>query len=155
MPGARWTAALLALTLTACANDPGAGSRQVEGTTLGAITSSLFSTSSDNAAAGVTGSVGAPSGGILGGAAGASLDDRDRKRAAAAEAQALEHGQPGEPVGWRSASGSRGTVIPGAPYEVRGTRCRDYTHAIYIDGRPQSARATACRSSDGRWLPVG
>ena len=157
MPGARLTVALVALTLAGCAADQGAGSRHGEGPSLGAITSSLFSTSqSGSAPSGVTGSVGAtPAGGILSGPVGASLDDRDRRRAAAAEKQALEQGQPGEPVGWRGGSGRHGTVVPGVDYEIRGVRCRDYTHSIYIDGRPQIARTTACRNADGTWSPVG
>jgi surface antigen len=155
MPGARLTAAMAVLTLAGCAADPGAGSRQVEGT-LGAITTSLFSTSqAGSGSSGVTGSVGgASTGGILSGPVGASLDERDRKRAAAAEKQALERGEPGEPVGWRGAAGRHGTVVPGVDYEIRNVRCRDYTHSIYIEGRPQTARTTACRNADGTWSPV-
>lgn len=156
MPGARLTVALVALTLAGCAADSGTGARQVEGNSLSAITSSLFSTSQGGSAPGnVTGSVGAtPAGGILGGPVGASLDERDRRRAAAAEKQALEHGQPGEPVGWRGGAGRHGTIVPGVDYEIRGVRCRDYTHAIYIDGRPQTARTTACRNPDATWSPI-
>lgn len=96
------------------------------------------------------------SGGILGGAIGAALDERDRQRAFAAEVQALEYGEPGIPVGWRGEGPKRyGTVVPGAPYQTRGTRCRDYSHSIYIDGQPQTARGTACRNPDGSWAPVG
>ena len=71
--------------------------------------------------------------------------------------QALEQGEPGEPVGWRGDGPKRyGTVVPGAPYsETRGTRCRDYSHTIYVDGKPQTARGTACRNPDGNWSPVG
>ena len=95
-------------------------------------------------------------GGVLGGAIGGTLEERDRQRAFAAEVQALEQGEPGEPVGWRSDGPKRyGTVIPGAPYQLKGVRCRDYTHAIYIDGRPQTARGTACRNPDGSWTPAG
>jgi len=146
----------VALTLAACAGDLGTGPRQVEGSSLGAFTSSLFSTGQGSAASGVTGSVGAaPAGGILNGPVGASLEERDRRRAAAAEKQALEQGQPGEPVGWRGGKGRHGTVVPGVDYEIRGVRCRDYTHSIYIDGRPQTARTSACRNPDGTWTPVG
>jgi surface antigen len=148
------TVVLVALTLAACAADPGAGSRQ-DGASLGTLANSLFSTSQAGSAAGVTGSVGAaPAGGILSGPVGASLDERDRRRAAAAEKQALEQGQPGEPVGWRGGGGRHGTVVPGVDYEIRGTRCRDYTHSIYIEGRPQTARTTACRNPDGTWSPA-
>ena len=95
-------------------------------------------------------------GGILGGAIGTALDERDRQRAFAAEVQALEYGEPGLPVGWRGEGPKRyGTVVPGAPYQTRGAKCRDYSHSIYIDGRPQIARGTACRNPDGGWSPVG
>jgi surface antigen len=95
-------------------------------------------------------------GGILGGAIGTALDERDRQRAFAAEVQALEYGEPGIPVGWRGEGPKRyGTVVPGAPYQTRGVKCRDYSHSIYIDGRPQIARGTACRNPDGSWSPVG
>jgi surface antigen len=95
-------------------------------------------------------------GGVLGGAIGTSLDERDRQRAYAAEVQALEHGEPGIPVGWRGEGPKRyGTVVPGAPYQTRGAKCRDYSHSIYIDGQPQIARGTACRNPDGSWSPVG
>src|SRR5437764_1984654 len=152
MSGARLSAAMAVLTLAGCAGDPGSGSRQAEGT-LGAITSSLFSTSqAGSASSGVTGSIGATAtAGILSGPVGASLDERDRKRAAAAEKQALERSEPGEPVGWRGSAGRHGTVVPGVDYEIRGIRCRDYTHSIYIDGRPQTARTTACRNPDATW----
>lgn len=91
----------------------------------------------------------------MGGTLGAGLDERDRQRAYAAEMQAMEHGEPGAPVGWRSDRSNRhGTVVPGAYYETRGTRCRDFSHTIYIDGKPQIARSTACRNADGTWAPV-
>jgi surface antigen len=93
--------------------------------------------------------------GVLGNGLGANLDEPDRQRAFAAEMQALEQGEPGEPVGWRGTSGRYGTVVPGAHYDTRGVRCRDYSHTIYVDGRPQTARATACRNPDGTWSPVG
>jgi surface antigen len=131
-------AAAAALTLAACAGDPNPSV-------------------SSFAANGTTGTVaGAATGGVLGGALGGDLNDRDRRRAFAAEMQALEYGEPGTPIGWRGdTAGRHGTVIPGAYYETRGTRCRAYTHAIYIDGKPQTARSTACRNPDGSWSPVG
>ena len=109
---------------------------------------SLTSKPEATAFAGITG-------GILGGAIGSNLDERDRQRAFAAEVQALEYGDPGIPVGWRGEGPKRyGTVVPGAPYQSHGNKCRDYSHSIYIDGRPQIARGTACRNPDGSWAPV-
>ena len=139
MPGSKPIVALLALALAACASDSGP---QQTGTTAYTAT-------------------GTPAGkiaaaGVLGNGLGASLDERDRQRAFAAEMQALEQGEPGEPVGWKgSLAGRYGTVVPGGYYETRGVRCRDYSHTIYINGRPEAARATACRNPDGTWAPVG
>jgi len=122
--------------LSACASDANSGTRQGAG---------LFGTS--------TGVHGSPDG-I--GAIGAALDEQDRERAYAAEMQALQYGEPGAPVGWRSPeSGRHGTVVPGPAYQSSGATCREYTHSIFIDGRPQTARGTACRNSDGSWSPVG
>jgi surface antigen len=115
---------------------------------------------SSQPASNVTGSVGNTAAnrqvatvGVLGNGFGSVLDERDHQRAFAAEVQALEQGEPGEPVGWRGAAGRSGTVVPGAPYETRGTRCRDYSHTIFMDGKPQTARASACRNPDGSWTP--
>jgi len=128
-------ALLTALALAACAADPGP---QQTG-------SVAYSATSNKVA----------SAGVLGNGLGESLDERDRERAYAAEMQALDQGEPGEPVGWRGVSPGRyGTVVPGGYYETRGVRCRDYSHTIYVDGRPQTARATACRNPDGTWSPV-
>jgi surface antigen len=150
-------ATLAAITLTGCANNPyspkqdtGAVTGAVAGGALGAL---LGGRGAGNRVAGAL--IGAAAGGLLGGAIGASLDEQDRQRAYAAEMQALEYGQPGAPVGWRSdRTAHYGTVVPGPYYETRGMRCREYTHNIYIDGRPQTARGTACRNPDGSWTAV-
>jgi surface antigen len=93
---------------------------------------------------------------MLGGAIGAALDDSDRQRAYAAEMQALQRGEPGVPVGWRSReSGHHGTVVPGPLYQENGQTCREFSHTVYVDANPQIARGTACRNADGSWTPVG
>jgi surface antigen len=136
---------LLALALAGCANDLGFGPRR----DLGVLDTSFANTPT------ATPSTGRPATAAPGNPIGVSLDEGDRQRAYAAEMQALEHGEPGEPTGWRGAAGRHGTIVPGAPYEKSGTRCRDYSHTVYIDGRPQTARMTACRNADGSWSPVG
>ncbi len=155
----RVAAAILALAaLSACAGDPSIGPRQETGAGIGAITGAIIGSS---VAGGGVGSrlagaaVGAVAGGVLGGAVGAALDEQDRRRAYEAEMQALEYGQPGAPVAWRSERTTYyGNVVPGPYYEQRGRRCREYTHTIYVGGRPQSARGIACRNPDGSWTPV-
>jgi surface antigen len=92
---------------------------------------------------------------LLDGAIGAALTDRDRQRAYAAEMQALQHGEPGVPVGWRNRdSGHRGTVVPGPPYQENGQTCREFSHTVYVETNPQTARGSACRNADGSWSPV-
>jgi surface antigen len=158
MPKTKFIAVALvgALTLAACATEP--GSRQESGAVAGAVAGGIAGALLGGRGAGsrVAGAaIGAVAGGLLGSAIGASLDERDRRRAYAAEMQALEYGAPDAPVGWRGeSSGYYGTVVPGAYYEERGTRCRRYTHTVYIQGKPQVVRGTACRNPDGSWTPI-
>ena len=99
--------------------------------------------------------IGAAVGGFLGNRIGAALDDEDKRRAYAAEMQALETGPSGAPVAWRNPdSGRYGNVVPGPMYQVNGAPCRQYTHTVYIDGQPQTQRGTACRDPDGAWTIV-
>jgi surface antigen len=149
--------ALLGMSLASCANDPSVGPNQGFGATFGALTGALVGSSlGSNTGTRVAGAIaGATVGGILGGAIGSSLDEQDRQRAYAAQMQAIQYGEPGAPVSWRSPdSGRYGTVVPGQAYQTNGTTCREYSHTIYIDGRPQTARGTACRNPDGSWTPV-
>ena len=138
--------ALAALALGGCANNGGFGPNRDTG---------IFDMGATAPA--TTGSTSAPSTAAAPGRPiTASLDERDRARAYAAEMQALEYGEPGVPTGWRGdGTGRHGTIIPGASYDRAGTRCRDFTHSIYIDGRPQASRITACRNPDGTWTPTG
>ena len=139
--------ALSALALAGCANDGSFGPHRDTGMLDTNFTNGPVTTASAGRPATT-----APGANPLG----AGLDERDRQRAYAAEMQALEHGEPGEPTGWRGdRPGRYGTIVPGAPYERNGTRCRDYSHTIYIDGKPQIARMSACRNPDGSWSPVG
>jgi surface antigen len=152
-------AALTAASLSACAGDPYGGPRQDAGTVAGAVAGGIIGSSVAGRGVGnrlAGGIVGAAVGGILGGAIGASLDEADRRRAYAAEAQALQYGEPGTPVAWRNPdSGRYGTVVAGSPYQSGGRGCREYTHTIYIEGRPQTAEGIACRNPDGTWTPTG
>ena len=137
----------LGLSLAHCAGSPdgsGPGPRENSGTLLGAGTGAV-----------VGAAVGGLLGGLIGNRIGASLDDEDRRRAYAAQIDALETGRSGAPVSWKNPdSGRHGTIVPGPAYEERGHNCRSFTHTIYIDGRPQTARGTACHNPDGTWTPL-
>ena len=77
----------------------------------GLIGSQIGGGTGERIAAGVAG---AAMGGIIGNRIGASMDDEDKRRAYAAQIQALESGAPGAPVAWRNpASGRYGSVVPG------------------------------------------
>jgi surface antigen len=133
--------ALGGLALAACAGDAGL----TPGTVTGG--SNAF-----------TGSVpGAPDHALAtgaGAATAATLDPRDRDVAAAAQLRALQFGEPGAPVSWRSPeSGHRGTIVPGPAYQSNGLTCREFSHTVYADGRPQTGRGSACRNPDGTWTP--
>jgi surface antigen len=147
--------AVVGLALAACSAD--SGPKEVGGTAVGAVAGGLIGNaiggSVGNRVAGTV--VGAAVGGLIGNQIGAALDDEDRRRAYAAQMQALETGPSGAPVAWRNPdSGRYGNIVPGPAYQAGGGMCRQYTHTIYIGGRPQTQRGTACRNPDGTWRAV-
>ena len=151
---------LAVATLAACASDPYSPTpKQDSGTMTGALLGGVVGAAVGGRGAGnrlAGAAVGAVAGGLIGNAIGASLDEQDRQMAYAAEMQALEHGEPGVAVGWRSErTRYYGNVVPGPYYENAGRRCRAFTHTIYVNGRPEIARSTACRAPDGRWVAMG
>jgi len=147
---------LIGLSLAACS--AGSGPKEAGGTAAGAVAGGLIG----NAIGGAAGNrfagtvLGAALGGLIGNRIGSSLDEEDRRRAYAAQMQALESGPSGAPVAWRNPqTGIYGDVVPGPAYQANGASCRQYTHTIYIDGKPQTERGTACRNPDGTWSSVG
>ena len=134
---------LSVLGLAACS--AGSGPKEAGGAVPGASTGTRV--------AGAT--AGATVGTFFGSRIGPALDDDDKRRAYAAQVQALETGPSGAPVAWRNPdSGRYGNVVPGPVYQISGASCRQYTLTVFIDGRPQSERGTACRSPDGTWAPA-
>ncbi|HML09006.1 MAG TPA: RT0821/Lpp0805 family surface protein [Xanthobacteraceae bacterium] len=156
MPAIRFVAlALVCFSVAACSSD--SGPKEVGGTAVGAAAGGLIG----NAIGGTAGHriagtlLGAAIGGFIGNRIGAALDDEDKRRAYAAQMQALDTGPSGAPVAWRNPdSGRYGNVVPGPAYQVNGAPCREYTHTVYIDGKPQVERGTACRNPDGTWTTV-
>jgi surface antigen len=147
--------ALLGASVAACSAD--SGPKEVGGTAVGAVAGGLIGNaiggSAGNRLAGTL--IGAAAGGLIGNRIGAAMDDEDRRRAYAAEMQALETGPSGAPVAWRNPDSSHyGNVVPGPAYQADGATCRQYTHTVYVSGTPQIARGTACRNPDGTWTQV-
>jgi surface antigen len=151
---------VLGLALGACAGsgDPyGPGPKENTGTVLGALGGAIIGSQiGTGTTAHVAGAlVGAGLGALIGNRIGAAMDDEDKRRAYAAQMQALDAGAPGASISWRNPdSGRYGMVVPGPTYEEQGRQCRSYTHTIYIDGKPETARGTACRNPDGSWTPL-
>lgn len=137
--------------LAGCAGDPGpkTGAGVVGGALVGGTIGALTGGGGSSIVAG------AIAGGLVGGVIGNALDEEDRRRAYAAEMQALEYGGPGTPVRWDGRGGNYGVIQPGPVY-ARGSyqKCREYSHTIYVRGRPEVARGVACRNPDGTWSQV-
>jgi surface antigen len=155
MPARRLIAvALIGASVAACSAD--SGPKEAGGTVGGAAAGAIIGNvlaGSGNRVAGTV--IGAAVGGFLGNRIGAALDDEDKRRAYAAQMQALETGPSGAPVAWRNPdSGRYGNVVPGPAYQANGATCRSYSQTIYIDGNPQAARGTACRNPDRSWTVV-
>jgi surface antigen len=147
--------ALVGVSVGACSAS--SGPKEVGGTAAGAVAGGLIGNaiggSAGNRLAGTV--IGAAVGGFLGNRIGAALDDDDRRRAYAAQMQAIETGPSGAPVAWRNPDDGRyGNVVPGPAFQTNGATCRQYTHTIFIDGNPQTERGTACRNPDGSWATV-
>lgn len=147
--------ACAALILASCSAD--SGPREAGGTAAGALAGGVIGSAFGNSPGARLGGalIGATVGGFLGNRIGAALDDEDRRRAYAAQIQALEMGPSGAPVAWRNPdSGRYGNVVPGPVYQVNGEPCRQYTHTVYVDGSPRTERGTACRNPDGSWTTL-
>ena len=147
--------ALTGAALAACT--AASGPQQVGGTLVGAdagaATGNAVGGAAGNRAAGPA--TNAAIGSMLGNRIGAGMDDEDKRRAYAAQIQALESGPSGAPVAWRNPdSGRYGSIVPGPASEQNGMSCRQYTHTIYLEGKPQTARGAACRGPDGNWQPA-
>ena len=147
--------ALTGAALAACTS--ASGPQHVGGTLVGADTGAT----AGNAAGGAAGNraagpaTSAAIGSMLGNRIGAGMDDEDKRRAYAAQVQALDRGPSGAPVAWRNPdSGRYGSIVPGPASEQNGMSCRQYTHTIYLEGKPQTARGSACRGPDGNWQPA-
>src|SRR5580700_6692275 len=89
---------LVGLSVAACTAD--SGPKEVGGTAAGALAGGLIGNaiggSAGNRLAGTV--IGATVGGLIGNRVGAAMDDEDRRRAYAAQMQALETGPSGAPV---------------------------------------------------------
>ena len=84
--------------------------------------------------------------------------DRSRQgrweRALQAEYRALEYGEAGVPIPWRSGASLSGEVTAAQPYRVGSQDCRSYIQRINSASGERILRGTACRNPDGSWTPL-
>jgi surface antigen len=92
-------------------------------------------------------------GGLLGGYIGHQLDEKDKRMAARAAAQAFENNRAGQKSVWNNPdSGNRGEIVPVKTYQIsNGQYCRRYEQTIYVGGERRQSTGTACRQPDGSW----
>ena len=135
-------AVLVAICLAACSATPetGQGAKENTGTLVGALTGGLIGSqfgggTGERIAAGLAG---AAIGGLIGNRIGAAMDDEDKRRAYAAQVQALENGRSDVAVAWKNPdSGRYGSIVPGAAYESNGLHCRPDTCLLYTSPSPR------------------
>jgi surface antigen len=92
-------------------------------------------------------------GGLIGGAIGHHLDNKDKEIAAQTAASALENNHTGQPAAWKNPdTGNSGTITPTKTYQAAsGQYCREYQQTILVGGEKHQAYGTACRQPDGSW----
>ena len=136
----------IAVLSAGCANHEDTGTLLGAGT--GALIGSEFGRGGGRVASTVAGAV---VGGFIGNRIGASMDEEDRRRAAAAQYTAFENGNRAE---WRSPNGHYGYIEPQPVYTYNDMQCRAFSQTAYVDGRPATMTGRACRGPDGQWHEV-
>ena len=154
---AKWVCAVpLAACLAACAATPetGQGAKENTGTAIGAVTGALIGSQFGGNLAShlVAGVAGAAIGGLIGNRIGASMDEEDKKRAYAAQMQALEGGQSGAAVTWKNPDfGPLRHDRPGASLSA-GRQHVPAVHAHDLHRRKTADCARRCLPQPGRDL---
>ena len=92
-------------------------------------------------------------GGLLGGAAGASLDRADVAYSQQTMQRSLAYNQP---ASWQTPqTGAYGSVTPGPTFQApTGQECREFQQTITVGGRTEEGYGRACRQPDGSWRIV-
>jgi surface antigen len=92
-------------------------------------------------------------GGLLGGAIGHRLDQKDKQLAAEAAVRAFEANASGQASVWNNPdSGNHGSITPTKTRQLAsGQYCREYRQDVWIGEEKQQTYGTACRQPDGTW----
>jgi surface antigen len=92
-------------------------------------------------------------GGLIGGAVGHRLDEKDKQMAAEAAYRAFEANRSGQASVWNNPdSGNHGSVTPTKTRQLaNGQYCREYRQDIWVGEEKHQSYGTACRQPDGTW----
>jgi surface antigen len=133
---------LLIVTIGVSLSAGACATKSATGTAVGGVAGGALG----YAVGGTTGLVvGGLLGGVVGHAAGAQMEEQDRRRAAIA----LEQNRMME---WENAQTHKDYRIePHNTRYIQGRECRDFRLIADIEGRPDEMTGTACRRSDGTW----
>jgi surface antigen len=142
--------AALALVFSACATAQD-NPKTTIGAMGGAAGGGLIAAAAGGSPAAIAGGV--ILGGLLGGAIGNALDQRDKELALKEAQQSLEYSKSGQSSQWQNPdSGNSGTFTPTRTYQTQsGQYCREYTQEIFVAGEKHESYGTACRQPDGSW----
>src|SRR6185437_9024536 len=119
------------------------------GGAAGGLIGSQIGHGSGNAAATLAGVL---LGGFVGNQLGSTVDENDRKQAAAAERRA--YAAPiGQQITWNNPNnGNSGTITPVKDgYAQNGAYCREFQENIVVGGQQKQGYGTACQQPDGTW----
>lgn len=139
--------------LGGCAGENRPGMGEVIGTVGGAVAGGVLG----NKVGGGSGQkiatvIGAMAGGLAGHWIGKNVDENVRRKAAAAEAQALD---TGETITWAEGQDTGTVEIVRSGRNDRGETCREFSHTVQIGGRDEQAYGVACRDAAGDWRVRG
>jgi surface antigen len=143
----------VALVFSACATAQD-NPKTTVGALGGAAAGGLIGAAAGGSPAAIAGGV--ILGGLLGGAVGNALDQRDKELAIKEAQQSLEYSKTGQSSQWQNPdTGNSGTFTPTNTYQTpSGQYCREYTQEIIVAGERHESYGTACRQPDGSWQIV-
>lgn len=148
---------VLTFVLAGCENQGGSsgiGSRAAIGGLGGAAGGGLLAAAVGGGPTAIA--AGVILGGLVGGAIGDRLDNRDRQLANQNAQRAFESAPAGQTTTWQNPdSGHSGTLTPTRTFQgANGGYCREFQQRITVAGQTQDGFGTACRQPDGQWRIV-
>lgn len=150
---------VLVLAVAGCSNTEGSGypgTKQtvggLGGAALGGVLGAALTSGKSSSTRAFAAAAGAVVGLLAGSEVGRSLDDNDKRNAAAAQEKAAT-APLGQTIAWNNPnSGNSGAYTPTRDgYASDGRYCREFEETIVIGGKTERGTGVACRNPDGTW----